>query len=275
MKLSSMKVVRETCVAGKVIDVTVRVSSGNHRNPRAKRMCITRETVQKNNDRIAAKRLARLLNAYCDSSWFHDTLTYAQEVSVELGMKIFIRFLARLRRKMKKAGMELMWIAAPEFKKRLHHHFITNAPVEMVREAWTEGLVLPRPMDEGPNYQRLAEYIIKETVTTFREENCPFKTRYSHSRNMKQPVPMVEQVSTRQLFEDPQPRKDYYLVKDSIRRFEHPVTGLEHLEYVMIAETEVPRIKKYYKGKPAREIDYGRYINYEEEQLDLEDWLYL
>ena len=43
----------------------------------------------------------------------------------------------------------------------------------------------------------------------------------------------------------------------------------------MIAETEAPRIKKYYKGKPAREIDYGRYINYEEEQLDLEDWLYL
>ena len=43
-----MKVVKEICKAGKVIDVAVRVSSGNHRNPRAKRMCVTKETVQKN-----------------------------------------------------------------------------------------------------------------------------------------------------------------------------------------------------------------------------------
>ena len=271
MKEASMKVVRETCVAGKVIDVTVKVSSGNHRNPRAKRMCVTKETVQKNNDRMAAKKIARLLNKYCDSSWFHDTLTYAEEVTVEEGMKIFDRFLARLRRRMKKAGKELMWVAAPEYTKRLHHHFITNAPVEMVRAAWMEGLVLPRPMDEGPDYHRLAEYIIKETTATFREEDCPFKTRYSHSRNMKQPVPMVEEVSIKQLADDPKPRKGYYLVKDSVRRFEHPVTGLEHLEYIMISETEIPRIKKYYKGKPAREVDYSRYINYEEEQLGLFD----
>lgn len=269
MKKTSMKVVRETCIAGKVIDVSVRVSSGNHRDPRAKRMCVTRETVQKNNDRMAAKRLTRILNAYCDSSWFHDTLTYALEVTPEEGMKIFNRFLARLRRRMKKAGMELMWVAAAEYTKRLHHHFITNAPVDMVRAAWTEGFVLPRPMDEGPDYHRLAEYIIKETTTTFREKDCPFKTRYSHSRNMIQPVPQREYVSVKQLFDDPEPRKDYYLVKDSVRRFEHPITGLEHLEYIMIAETEVPRIKKYYKGKPAREIDYSKYINYEEEQLGL------
>ena len=31
-----MKVVRETCVAGRVIDVTVRVPSGRHTNARAK-----------------------------------------------------------------------------------------------------------------------------------------------------------------------------------------------------------------------------------------------
>ena len=67
--MKTMKVVRETCIAGKVIDVTVRVPSGNHKGKRAKRMCVTRETVQKNNDRLTVKNLTRLLNAYANSSW--------------------------------------------------------------------------------------------------------------------------------------------------------------------------------------------------------------
>jgi hypothetical protein len=263
-----MKVIRETCVAGKVIDVSVRVSSGNHRESRSGRRCITREAVQKNNDRIAAKKLGRMLNAYCNSSWCHDTLTYKSDPGIEQGMKIFKNFVDRLRRKMKKAGKDLMWVSAPEYTNRLHHHFITNAPVDMVREAWTEGIVLPRPMDDGPNYQRLAEYIIKETTETFRQEDCPFKTRYSHSRNMKVPNVQVEEVSEKTLFADPTPRKGYYIDQDTVRRFVHPITGLEHLEYYMISETEEPRIKKYYKGKKKkREEDYSRYINYEEKQL--------
>lgn len=267
MKKTSMKVVKEICRAGKVIDVSVRVSSGNHRDPRAKKMCVTKETVQKNNDRLAAKRLARLLNEYCDSTWFHDTLTYAEKVSVEEGMLIHGRFLARLRRRMRKAGLELMWISAPEYTGRLHHHFITNAPVDMVRETWTEGLVLPRPLDEGPDYHLLAEYIIKETVKTFREKDCPFKCRYSHSRNMKHPEPELLEVDVKELFEEPVAEEGCYLVGDSVRRFEHPVTGLEHLEYIMIAETEVPS----FNGRPVPRINYNRYINYEEEQLGLFD----
>lgn len=263
MKQVSMKVVKEICKAGKVIDVTVRVSSGNHKNPRAKRMCVTKETVQKNNDRLAAKRLARLLNEYCDESWYHDTLTYAQETTVEEGMKTFSRFIARLRRKMKKRGLELMWVNTNEYAKRLHHHFITNAPVDMVREAWAEGLVLPRPMDKGPDYHLLAEYIIKESAKTFREESCPFKSRYSHSRNMKHPEVVVTEVEVRELFEDPVAEEGCYLVGDSVRRFEHPVTGLEHLEYIMIAETEISP----FEGKPAARINYNRFINYEEEQM--------
>lgn len=267
--MKTMKVVRETCIAGKVIDVTVRVPSGNHKGKRAKRMCVTRETVQKNNDRITVKNLTRLLNAYANSSWYHDTLTYQTAPTVKEGMRIFNNFIARLRRLMAKAGLELMWVAASEYTNRLHHHFITNAPVEMVRKAWKDGLVLPRQLDEGPDYHRLAEYIVKETKKTFREEDCPFKTRYSHSRNMKQPVPQVEYVGARVLFDDPEPRKGYYIVQDSVRRFEHPITGLEHLEYIMISETEEPRIKKYYKGKKKRKVDYSRYINYEEKQLGL------
>ena len=84
------------------------------------------------------------------------------------------------------------------------------------------------------------------------------------------PEVRVEKVSDKQLFEEPKAFKGYYIDQDSVRRYEHPVTGLPHLEYQMISLTEEPRIKKYYKGKiKTREEDLRKYINYIEEQMSL------
>lgn len=266
-----MKVIRETCVAGSVIDVTVRVPSGNHKNPRAQKKNITKEKVQKNNDRIAAKKLTRILNANFDRNCWHHTLTYGTEPTAEQAMRELRNFISRARRLCRKQGTEFKWIVATEYlNERIHHHFITNAPLELIKKCWKEGHVLPRPLDDGPNYAKLAEYIIKETTKSFRKEDCPFNSRYSHSRNLVIPVPQIEEVSEKQLFGDPAARKGYYIDKDSVRRFEHPITGLEHLEYIMISLDEEPRIKKYYKGRrKTREENYAKYINYTEEQQSL------
>lgn len=266
-----MKVVRETCVAGKVIDVTIRVPSGNHKNPRAKKRTVTSEKVQKNNDKLTAKKLNRIINANFDKTCWHDTLTYANEPEPEEAMKKFNNFLARVRRAMKKMNMEFKWIVATEYtNERIHHHLITNAPLDLIRKKWQEGIVLPRPLDDDPDYHRLGEYIIKETSKSFRDEDSPFKTRYSHSRNLYIPKPQIEIVDERQLFSDPMPRKGYYIDQDSVRRYEHPITGLEHLEYVMISLDDKPRIKKYYKGKTkTKEENYWKYVNYKEEQQSL------
>ena len=266
-----MRVIRETCVSGAVIDVTVRVPSGNHKRPRGQKKDITKEKVQKNNDRMTAKKLTRIINANFDKNCWHDTLTYAAEPTVEEAKKTLKNFIARARRQMKKLGIKFNWIVATEYlNERIHHHFITNAPLEVIKQCWNEGHVLPRPLDDGPNYNKLAEYIIKETTKSFRAEDSEFGSRYSHSRNLLIPVPQVEEVSEKQLFEDPKPRKGYYIDQDSVRRFEHPITGLEHLEYTMISLDEEPRIKKYYKGKKkAREEKYDKYINYTEEQQSL------
>lgn len=79
----------------------------------------------------------------------------------------------------------------------------------------------------------------------------------------------MEEVSPRMLTEDPVAWKGYYIDRDSVRRYEHPVTGLEYVEYMMIAETEKPRIKKYYKGhRKTREEDYRKYIT-AEKQMDM------
>jgi len=234
-------------------------------------MVITSEKVQKNNDRMTCKKLGRILNANFDSDSWHLTLTYADAPDPEEAQAEFKRFISRLRRLMKKSGLELKWVMAMEYKNtRLHHHFVTNAPIGLAQKAWTSGKIISRQLFEDPNYYRLGEYLIKETTKTFRNENSCFKTRYSHSRNLVIPKPQIEYVDERQLFDDPEPRKGYYIDPETVRRFEHPVTGLEHLEYMMISIEEEPRIKKYYKGKTKkREENFERYINYAEEQQSL------
>jgi hypothetical protein len=84
------------------------------------------------------------------------------------------------------------------------------------------------------------------------------------------PYPQVEEVEDRQLWDEPVAWKGYYIDQDTVRRYEHPITGLPHLEYQMISLSDKPRIKKYYKGRiKFREENYNRYVNYTETQLDL------
>jgi len=267
-----MKVVREICVAGKVIDVTVKVPSGRHERNRAAKRKITSEKVQKNNDRMAGKKLTRLINANFSASDMHDTLTYQTEPSPEEAKDILQRFISRMRYAMKKLNKEFKWVIVTEYGgQRLHHHMITNAPLSLVREKWGCGHVLPRPLDDDPDYHKLGEYLIKHSTSLFREEDSPWGTRCSHSRNLIIPVPRIEEVDESNLWDDPSPWKGYYIDQDTVRRYEHPITGLQHLEYSMISMDDEPRIKKYYKGKLKRhEESYKRFINYSESQLGID-----
>jgi len=268
-----MRVIREVCVSGKVIDVTVKVPSGHHSDQRAPRREITPEKVQKNNEKLAAKKLTRIINANFDRNSSHDMLTYAGKTtpSPEEAVKLFDKFIRKLRREMQKHGLELKWVMSTEYAtKRIHHHFITNAPTEMVEDLWQYGEVIRSPFLKDPNRYKLGEYIIKETSSTFRLKDCPFSCRYRHSRNLVMPKPQIEEVDARQLSDDPVAWKGYYIDPNTVRRYEHPITGLEHLEYMMISLDEKPRLKKYYKGKTKRREDnYQRYINHIEEQLSL------
>ena len=266
-----MRVVRETCIAGRVIDITIKVHSGAHHNKRAARKNVTSEMVQKNNDRLAAKKLTRLINANFERDSHHFTLTYKTEPTLEDSQKTLQKFIRRVSYRMKKAEQEFKWIYTVEWKgHRIHHHFISNAPRQIIEEQWKDGFVFAQPFDNNPNRQKLAEYIIKESQNTFRSEETPYKARYSHSRNLIVPEVRVEECSERLLSEDPVAWKGYDIDPDSVRRYEHPITGIEHLEFVMIAQTEEPRLKRYYKGRiKNREENYSRYINYAEEQIDL------
>ena len=60
------RLVKETCIAGRVIDRTIRVTHGVvGGKKRAEKTNPTPESVKKNNDRIAVLNLTRKINATC------------------------------------------------------------------------------------------------------------------------------------------------------------------------------------------------------------------
>lgn len=263
------RAVREICVAGKTIDVTLKLTSGIHSEKRKQKKNITQEKVQKNNDRMAAKNLARLLNANFEGGDFHLVLTYKEAPSREQAKKDRAGFIKRLR----KHVPQLKYVAVTEWEHtRIHHHLvISECSVDLIEKLWWElGYVRVSFLDDSGDYTQLAEYLIKETTKTFRLEGSLYKRRYSCSANLIRPVVKREEISVSDLFEDPEPIKGYYIPKDSIRRYEHPVTGIEHLEYIMIALDEPRKYKAWPRGKTV--IRPERYkANYTENQEDMFD----
>lgn len=264
------KVIRETCIAGAVIDRTVKASfpHGGCRRPRSKP---TSEAVQKNNDRIAAKQLTRLINANFFPGDLHTTLTYAEVVSVEEANHELNLWLRRMRREYHRRGKEFKYIAVTEYQnKRIHHHVVmTEIDFGTINKQWHAGRIRCTALDETRSYRALAEYLIKETQKTFRQPDNAVKRRWKASRNLTRPVVKREWVSVRELFRDPKALKGYQLDEDSIRRYQNPVTGLEHLEYQMIALDPEPRLRRWKKGRKARPETYIRIDDLRDQEKEL------
>lgn len=265
-----MKVVRETAVAGRTIYQCIKVPSGRHTGKRKPKTMPTQEKVQKNNDRLAARNLTLLLNANFYERSGHFTLTYAgDEPSKEEAERSLKNFLRRMGYAMRKEGKQLKYVAVTEYlHKRIHHHVVMNTTdVEKVNEVWKAGYTNAKPLDKSGSYKQLAEYLIKETSKTMRQDGAPSRRRWSASKNLRRPVLKREEVSESMLSEDPRPLKGYVI--DEVRRFTHPVTGLEHLEYFMVA-TDTPR---KYKVWPRGQVIDGR-ESFEYEHIEQETfWL--
>ena len=245
-----MRVVKETAVAGRTIYRAIKVSSGDHREPRKGKRNITPEAVRKNNDRLAIRNLTLLMNANFDSGSTHCTLTYENAPDPERAKKDLRNFIARLRTRFRKTEQDLKYIVTTEYQnKRIHHHIIVNTlDLEMVSDCWGKGFVRSTRLDSKGNYKKLAEYFIKETK---KSAGGGTKRRYAASRNLFRPVIKRQDAKPSELFEeDPKPVKGYYIDRESFRRFRHPVTGLEHMEYIMIAEADPRRYKVWPRGTP-------------------------
>lgn len=267
------RVIRETCIAGAVIDRCIKASfpRGGKRKKKEK---VTSDAVKKNNDMLALKNLTRLININFYPGDLHTTLTYAKELSPEEANSELEKWIKRMRREYKKLNKEFYYIAVTEFKnKRIHHHVVMNyIDFQVINRQWKMGRIRCTPLDKTRNYRVLAEYLIKETQKTFREPENATKRRWKPSRNLKRPVVKREWVSISQLFQnldDIKPLKGYEIDRDTLRKYTNPVTGLEHIEYQMVSNEAVPRLSTWRKGKKIKRNE--TYIKMDEiRQMDME-----
>lgn len=267
------RVIRETCIAGAVIDRCIKASFP-HGGKRKKKEKATSDAVKKNNDMLALKNLTRLINLNFYPGDLHTTLTYAEELSPEEANSELEKWIKRMRREYKKLDKEFYYIAVTEFKnKRIHHHVVHNyIDFQVINRQWKMGRIRCTPLDKTRNYRVLAEYLIKETQKTFRDPENATKRRWKSSRNLKRPVVKREWVSISQLFQnldDIKPLKGYEIDRDTLRKYTNPVTKLDHLEYQMVSNEVVPRLSVWRKGKKVNRNETYRKMD-EMRQMDME-----
>ena len=249
------KFIREICVAGATIDVMMKYSMRAKRKSRSANVNKSNDAVIKNNDRLAEKKLAREINANYNPGDFHLTLTYAgMPPTVPEAEKTIGNFIRNIKKEYEREGKEFKWHWVTEFKhKRIHHHMVlTYIDEKIIEKYWKAGHVRFTMLDRSRNYTKLAKYLIKETRETFRDPRSGIRQRWHSSRNMTKPIIKREIVEAKDMYLAPRAFKGYEIVTDSINRFEHPFTKIEHLEYMMVSTDPVPRIKTWRKGKAVK-----------------------
>lgn len=268
--------IRETCIAGAVIDVTLKYSIAAGQSRRQPRKTPSRAAVIKNNDRIATKKLTRLMNANFLPGDLHVTLTYAGEPPAQKQAKEEIKkFKRRMAREYEKAGRIFKWIEVTEYNNsRVHHHMLMSyIEPEKIEKQWKSGHVHFTALDRTRNYQKLAEYFIKETSKTMRTPGNETKQRWSASRNLTRPIIKREIIAPKTMHESPKALKGYEILPDTIREFEHPFTGIMHKEYMMLSTDPSPRLKTWRKGEVVRQDETFRRSHEIQIELDyLDEW---
>ena len=204
------------------------------RTPPSERRAPTPEEQERINERQSARKLRRKIHANFDPNDLFETLTYGRDrrpdpkgAAHELKL-----FLNRLRRDWKREGTDLRYIVVTEYKsKTIHHHLIVNdlpdgTGAKKIAQSWSRnGHANTKYLYEDGQYERLAEYLIKETSKTFRDPDNPSKLRYSCSRNLVTPVAKTRILKRDDWPEEPRVPKGYYLEKDSL------VNGVNKMGY--------------------------------------------
>lgn len=276
------RLIKETCIAGAVIDRTIKLTYGCvNGKSRKKRENPTPQQVQDNNDRIAIRKLARLINANFGPGDIHVVLTDAIGMTEEQALAERKKFLRRMRREYKKLGREMKAVWATEMDPRSHHHLIMSGiDIELIMKQWPYGRVKLFPLDGDRDYTQLADYFIKETNAAFRDPSRATRQRYGRTRNLEDPV-VVKQEARASDFNvnSIKPIKGYHIIPDSIEEYTNPITGIPTITYRMIADDAVPKnaaYKKRLRGKKIREESYARFQALRQTEFsDLFEWGYL
>lgn len=170
--------------------------------PRSSRRGKSSPRKQDQNDRDAAKRLARILNCNFRAGDALVTLTYAAETERAEGEKKVKNFLRRLKRQADKAGLTFRWVLVSSEQTdegeqaRLHHHLVISGDLlrfdgqehrwyigkQPAEQAWGLGWADVRTLRDQKDYTPVAVYLVRQA----RRE--PDEKKWTSSRNMKKPI---------------------------------------------------------------------------------------
>lgn len=276
------RLIKETCIAGAVLDRTIKLTYGCVRGKtRKRRENPTPKQVQDNNDRIAIRKLARVINANFGPGDYHVVLTDAKGMTEEEALKERKLFLRRMRREYKKTGSEMKAVWATEMDPRSHHHLImSNIDIQQIVRQWPHGRVNVLPLDDARDYTKLAEYLIKQTNEAFRDPARATKQRYGRTRNLEDPV-LVKQEARASDFNISKirPVKGYHIDPDSIEEYMNPITGIPTITYRMIADDAVQKNAAYRKklrGRRVKEESFARFQALKQTEFsDLFEWEFI
>ena len=249
---------RFTIVAGKTVitrmtdSTLIKMEKG--RRPKTNP---TSAAVAKINKLNQERELTAKLNANFRPGDWWITLSNQIGVTVEESMEKIAKLKRGLQRYCKKNELPYRMVEAMgvgQIKGKVHHHIVLNKeiPIEMVYKYWAEEEVFAQPL-KGYNYQKVAAYILKNAEES-KDKRGRYTKAFRSSRQVVKPEQRVEEMKRAATYdiEDLKPRKGYQIDRDSIRMYDHPITGVACLEYIEVSTEPEPRIKYYYRGKPAK-----------------------
>lgn len=224
---------------------------GRKGEKRAPRIKPTPEQVKKNNQRVRAKNMMRLIKANFKEGDLWTTLKYpaGERKEIENVQADLSKFLRQLRSKYKKQNEALKFIYRIELGTQggIHIHLLVNRIDNadmIIQKLWKHGRVNWTSTYEAGGFKELAEYIVKEPeelegqLSLFDEPDKGKLIRYSSSRNLVRPKPdrkIYSRRTVRKILEEgPKPAPGYYIDKNSIVIDTNPFTGYSYIHYTEI-----------------------------------------
>lgn len=231
--------VKKTWYTGQVIEVE-KVCSFRYKGKstvRGPKLQRTPELMRRMNERNARKKLRRLLNLNFGKTSTHTVLTYNlanRTTDAEKARQDLAKFWREIKKRCRRAGTVLKYVAVAEHGKRsIHFHCVIDCglPLEVIQECWPHGVIHSTPLYSG-DYAQLAEYLLKESSRTFNDPQLAVhRKRWTASRNLEQPVPVVEIVKADSWREQPKAPRGFYVLTDSVKSGVSEFTGWPYQYY--------------------------------------------
>ena len=267
---------RFTTIAGRTIITRCTDSSRIKTNKRRKaRTNPTPVAVAKVNAVNQIRDLTAKLNANFRPGDRWITLSYPDKMTIEEAMVYLDKFKRNLRNMCRRRNIPFRMIESTGIgaaKGKPHHHVVLNQeiPRELIIRYWPESYVHMEILWRDGNYNRVAKYMLKNAAES-RDVRGKHSRSYRCSRSIVTPQIRVETMKREMRFdpEDIKCHDGYAVDKDSVRVYEHPITGALCYEYIEVSLEEIPRMKRYSRGRPTRREKL--YPEYWDEQVAMQE----